>query len=414
MTVSTENILGISGNDSQSTLGLVYQLIEQVGPLSRIKIAEYAHLAPASITKITRQLLPLGVIREVDAQASTGGRRAINLSTNPDLHQMVAIRLGRQHLHLGLCNLAGEELASHTVSLSEVPDGEALLTQLTHETSLFLSSHKRKAKDVVAIGITSPGLLNSKTGVIRYLPHIDLTEPLELVKHLESTFGVPCYLGNSIRALALAEHYFGSARDTKDVVVVRVHNGIGAGIIIDGAVLMGQDQNRGEIGHIQVDPLGERCHCGNFGCLETIASNQAIVKRVNHLFDSGYNSALNKNDLTMSHICAAANKGDELAQRVLKEVAEAMGKALAATINLLNPQKIVIGGYITEAWQVVEPVLKATLERQTLNNFLSDLKLEPSKLERRSLLASFALVRRALINGELLHHMIDQRSTKES
>ncbi|MFV2801318.1 ROK family protein, partial [Escherichia coli] len=90
---------------------------------------------------------------------------------------------------------------------------------------------------------------------------------------LEERFKVTCFVGHDIRSLALAEHYFGASQDCEDSILVRVHRGTGAGIISNGRIFIGRNGNVGEIGHIQVEPLGERCHCGNFGCLETIAAN---------------------------------------------------------------------------------------------------------------------------------------------
>ncbi|MBW8190462.1 ROK family transcriptional regulator [Neiella marina] len=407
MSTTYNGVPSLKVHDKQTTTGLVYQLASQAGPISRIELAELAHLAPASITKISRQLIACGLLHEVNAQQSTGGRRPINLQTRTDNHQIVAVRIGRTTLHTGLCDLSGSVLASREVPLN-ASNGEQLVARITDEISTLLAQHKDPDKDLMAIAMTSPGLVNTLAGIVHYLPHINLAEPLALTEQISKVFHVPSYLGNNIRALALAEHYFGCAKDCQDVIVVRLHNGIGAGIIIDGAVLLGQAQNRGEIGHIQVNPLGERCHCGNFGCLETIASNKAIVQRVQQLFESGYSTSLNPDNLTVSTVCDAANQGDELAIRVLTDVAENLAKALATTINLLNPQEIVIGGHITEAWGVIKPVLEATLQRQTMASFIKDLPIEASKIERHSLLAPFALIRRALNKGHLLQYMIDQ------
>lgn len=391
----------------QTSTGLVYQLAAKAGPISRIELAEQSHLAPASITKISRQLIACGLLREVSCQASTGGRRPINLQTTTTNHQIVAVRIGRTSLHVGLCDLAGKVMAERGGPLN-ASNAEQLVSRISDEVSTLLAQYKSPKMEFMAIAMTSPGLVNTQEGIINYLPHIELSEPLALTEQISRIFGVPSYLGNNIRALALAEHYFGRARDCEDVVVVRLHNGIGAGIIIDGAVLLGHAQNRGEIGHIQVNPLGERCHCGNFGCLETIASNQAIIRRVEQLFESGYSTLLTPDELTVSKVCQAANAGDQLALRVLTDVAENLGKALATTINLLNPQKIVIGGRITEAWQVIKPVLETTLQRQTVASFIDELELEASEIERHSLLAPFALIPRALHKGHLLQYMIDK------
>lgn len=120
---------------------------------------------------------------------------------------------------------------------------------------------------------------------------------------------------------------------------MRVHRGTGAGIISNGRIFIGRNGNVGEIGHIQVDPLGERCHCGNFGCLETVAANAAIEQRVRHLLEQGYQSRLTPDDCTIKTICKAANKGDATACEVIEYVGRHLGKTIAIAINLFNPQK---------------------------------------------------------------------------
>ena len=143
------------------------------------------------------------------------------------------------------------------------------------------------------------------------MPHIQV-ENWGLVEALEERFKVTCFVGHDIRSLALAEHYFGASQDCEDSILVRVHRGTGAGIISNGRIFIGRNGNVGEIGHIQVEPLGERCHCGNFGCLETIAANAAIEQRVLNLLKQGYQSRVPLDDCTIKTICKAANKGDSL------------------------------------------------------------------------------------------------------
>lgn len=187
--------------------------------------------------------------------------------------------------------------------------------------------------------MTLPGLVNPETGVVEYMPNTEI-DNLSLGKLLSDTFGVETFVGNDIRGLALAEHYFGASQDCQDSILVSVYRGTGAGIIVNGQVFLGSNRNVGEIGHIQIEPLGDRCHCGNFGCLETIAANSAIIAHVQSRLDQGFPSSLAKLDtLTMTTICEHANQGDELAVQSLTRVGHYLGKAIAMTVNLFNPQK---------------------------------------------------------------------------
>ncbi len=187
---------------------------------------------------------------------------------------------------------------------------------------------------------------------------------------LEKRFKLTCFVGHDIRSLALAEHYFGGKPvDCEDSILVRVHRGTGAGIISNGRIFIGRNGNVGEIGHIQVEPLGERCHCGNFGCTETIAANAAIEQRVRHLLEQGYQSRLTLDDCTIKAICKAANKGDALACEVIEHVGRHLGKTIAIAINLFNPQKWSSPGEIVEAEKVLLPAIEGCINTQVLKAF---------------------------------------------
>ncbi|CDL12647.1 N-acetylglucosamine-6P-responsive transcriptional repressor NagC, ROK family [Klebsiella pneumoniae IS43] len=237
-----------------------------------------------------------------------------------------------------------------------------------------------------------PGLVDPESGVIRYMPHIAV-ENWGLVGALEKRFNVTCFVGHDIRSLALAEHYFGASQDCEDSILVRVHRGTGAGIISNGRIFIGRNGNVGEIGHIQVDPLGERCHCGNFGCLETVAANAAIEQRVRHLLEQGYQSRLTPDDCTIKTICKAANKGDALACEVIEYVGRHLGKTIAIAINLFNPQKIVVAGEIVEAEKVLLPAIEGCINAQALKAFRKNLPVVRSTLDHRSAIGAFALVK---------------------
>ncbi|KAB7897946.1 ROK family protein [Rouxiella sp. S1S-2] len=383
----------------------VYRLIDQQGPISRIQIAELSQLAPASVTKISRQLLERGLIKEVDQQASTGGRRAISIITETRPFQTVAVRLGRNDATLTLYDLSAKPLAEQHYPLPERTQ-ETLENALVSAISQFIELNQRKIRELIAISVILPGLVDPVKGVVRYMPHISVHN-WKLVDILEAKFKVTSFVGHDIRSLALAEHYFGATRDCQDSILVRLHRGTGAGILVNGQIFLGSNGNVGEIGHIQVDPLGERCHCGNFGCLETIAANSAIENRVRNLLTQGYASKLSLDDCSIGAICKAANRGDQLACEVIEYVGRHLGKSIAIAINLFNPQKVVIAGEITEAEKVLLPALQSCINTQVLKDFRRNLPIVTSELNHRSAIGAFALVKRAMLNGVLLQRLLE-------
>lgn len=384
----------------------VYRIIDQQGPISRIQIAEHSQLAPASVTKITRQLIERGLIKEVDQQASTGGRRAISIVTETRGFHTIGVRLGRNDATLTLYDLSGKSLAEEHYPLPERTQ-ETLEHALFNAIAHFISTHQRKLRELIAISIILPGLVDPNNGIIRYMPHITVNN-WPLVANLEQRFNVTSFIGHDIRSLALAEHYFGASRDCADSILVRLHRGTGAGIITNGHIFLGSNGNVGEIGHIQVDPLGERCHCGNFGCLETIAANSALENRVRRLLQQDYPSILTLQDCSIHAICKAANRGDALAIEVIEHAGRYLGKTIAIAINLFNPQKIILAGEITEAEKVLFPAIESCINTQTLPAFRKNLPVVRSELDHRSAIGAFALAKRAMLNGTLLQHLLEE------
>ncbi|KGK20300.1 DNA-binding transcriptional regulator NagC [Vibrio navarrensis] len=383
----------------------VYRLIDQQGPISRIQVADVSQLAPASVTKITRQLLERGLIKEVAQQASTGGRRAISLTTEVKPSHSVAVRLGRDYVQFCLYDLGGTELAKDQHDLRYKNQSD-LIEGLIALLKDFINSCRDRIDQLIAIGITLPGLVNPTTGVVEYMPNTDI-DNLALGEIVREKFGIECFVGNDVRGMALAEHYFGASQDCQDSILVSVHRGTGSGIIVNGQVFLGFNRNVGEIGHIQIDPLGEQCQCGNFGCLETVAANPAIVQRVKKLLAQGYESSLSElEQITIQDVCTHALQGDELAKQSLVRVGNQLGKAIAITVNLFNPQKIVIAGDITAAQEILFPAIQRNVENQSLKTFHSGLPIVASLIDKQPTMGAFAMIKRAMLNGVLLQKLL--------
>lgn len=406
MTTGEQAKIGNIDLVKQLNSAVVYRLIDQQGPISRIQVAEQSQLAPASITKITRQLLERGLIKEVDQQASTGGRRAISIVSETRPFHTIAVRLGRHDATIALYNLAGRQLAETHYTLPEKTQ-ETVETALFKAIDHFISQHQNRIRELIAISVVLPGLVDPTAGLVRYMPHIDV-DNWPLVEHLQARFAVNCFIGHDIRSLALAEHYFGASRHCQDSILIRVHRGTGAGIIVNGQIFLGSNGNVGEIGHIQIDPLGDHCHCGNFGCLETVVSNSAIEQRVLNLLKQGYPSKLTMETSQIAPICLAANRGDALAHEVIEHAGLYLGRAIALTVNLFNPQQVVIAGEVTEAAKILLPAIQRCINTQVLKDFRNNLPVVVSELHHLSAIGAFALVKRAMLNGTLLIRLLEK------
>lgn len=384
----------------------VYRLIDQHGPISRIQIADVSQLAPASVTKITRQLLEQGLVKEVAQQASTGGRRAISLTTSVESFHSIAIRIDRDDIQLSIYDLGAKLIANKHYHFA-YQDENALVAGLITHVKRFITTEQNKIDRIIAIGITLSGLIDPITEGRSYMPNINI-DKLKLAKVMNDEFAVECFIGNDTRSLALAEHYFGASQDCLDSILVSVHQGTSAGIIVNGQVFLSSNHNVGEIGHIQIDPLGSQCQCGNLGCLETVTSNPAVIKHIEQLIEQGHNSSLAKlTDISIFDVCQHALNGDKLATQSIVTVGELLGKVIAITVNLFNPQKIVIAGDITHAQEILFPAIRRNVEHQSLASFHTNLPIVASQLNKQPTLGAFAMVKSAMLNGILLQKLLE-------
>ncbi|MFU2059175.1 ROK family protein [Avibacterium volantium] len=393
----------------QMNSAVVYKLIDQQGPISRIQISELSQLAPASVTKITRNLLGRGLIKEVEQQQSTGGRRATSIVAEHKAFRTILIHLGRKQVTFATMDLSTKLLKREIVLLPDYQSAVQIEQFLITHLAQFIEKNQRKNAEFIAIGITVPGFVDVKTNDIQYLPHLSLDKPWALANHLAEHFQLMTFIGHDVRSLALAEHYFGVTKDCYDSLLLRIHRGVGAGIVINHEVFLGYKNNVGEIGHIQVDPLGKRCLCGNVGCLETVVSNAAIEEKMQRLLEDGYQSkwiSLESHDIEA--ICKAVNKQDAVAVDLIEHVGVQIGRVLAMSVNMFNPEKIVISGEITQAQSVLFAAIRRTLDNLALPAFVKSTPLVASELKNEDVIGAFALIKQALLDGRLLQHLLTE------
>lgn len=407
MALNYLNLVGNAELMKQLNYAMIYRLIVQQSPISRIQLAEISQLAPASITKITRQLLNTKLIKEVDIQQSTGGRPAVSIVAKFDYYQAISIQLSRSHVMIELYNLGAKTLASKRFPLNDFSQQQTQ-NYLISLIELFCLEQQKKIKNLIAISVVMPGLIDSVKGIVRYTPHIDVNN-WALAEILTEKFSVPIFIGNDVQSLALAESYFGTTQSVDDSILVRVHRGIGSGVIINQQLLMNHNQSACEVGHIQVNQLGERCHCGNFGCLENQVINVEIEKRARLLLEQGYKSKLTPSKCDILTICQLANQGDELAEKLIRSAGEHLGRAVAIMVNIFNPQCIVLAGELTKSPEILLNAVNNALNSQSLKQLRENLLLKCSSLDDRSAIGAFALVQQALFDGSLLMKLLDEK-----
>lgn len=280
----------------------------------------------------------------------------------------IGIDLGGTTLKGALVNASGEML--HEIRLdTEQQSSKALLNQII-KSACGLRDHERAAGRAAAIGIGIPGLVNRKTNRIEVMPNLPNLSGIDIIEELARELKLPVVLDNDANAAAYAELQVGAARGRKDVFFVTLGTGIGSGLIINGNIFRGAAGFAGEFGHMTIDPEGIECACGNIGCLETIASGPNIVRRTRERLYRDRTSSLSRlaiprdREFTAEDIARAAREGDEMAQLMMERTGMFLGIALAAVINLLNVEMVVMGGGVMEAGELIlKPTIKETRRR---------------------------------------------------
>lgn len=385
----------------QTNAGAVYRLIDRFGPISRIELSKKAQLAPASITKIVREMLEAHLVQETEFQdPGSRGRPAVGLVLDTQAWHFLSARIGNGEITLALRDLSSKMVVEEQFPLSaqaELP----LLMRIVQQVDQFFIHHQHKLERLTAIAITLPGIMNSQSGIVHRMPFYDVDD-MPLGPVLAEHTGLPVYIQHDICAWTMAESLFGASRDASDVLQVVIDHNVGAGVITGGRLLHGGSSTLVEIGHTQVDPWGKRCYCGNHGCLETVASIDNMLELAAQRMQSSMSSALHNQVLTIDTLCEAALAGDQIACDVITGVGSSVGRILAIMVNLFHPQKILIGSPLNQAQSILFPAIINCIRQQALPRYSADLDVKPTDFVNLGTMPGAALVKDALYNGSLL------------
>ncbi len=328
---------------------LVLKTIYDHGRISRAEIARITGLTRPTVSDMVAELMEEGLVEEVGQGPSEGGKPPILLSVVDDARHLIGIDLASDAFRGAVINLRGE--TRHRVHLPlHGQDGEAAL-QLVYRLIDELAS--ATDRPLLGIGIGTPGLMDPVNGVVRQAVNLDWQD-LPLRRLLEERYALPIYVANDCQVAALAEYTFGKGKDVDNLVLIKIEHGIGAGIVLNGQLFYGSTFGAGEIGHVAVVEEGERCRCGNFGCLETVASARAILQRARRAAQT----------TTIADVCRAFQNGDERVRQPVLEAAKYLGVAAANLVGALSVRRILIAGSVTcfgEGW--LEAIRQEMLRR---------------------------------------------------
>jgi glucokinase len=271
-------------------------------------------------------------------------------------------------------DLSGLKLRAATVSgdgvIAERREAPVEPNDLVAQVTSVVNDLRQATKSIGAVGIAIPGLVNRQNDRViasRYLP---ATVHAPLHAELMVKTGLRVELENDANAGAYGEYKVGAGRGSRDLFYITIGQGIGGAIILDGKLWTGASGFAGEVGHITIDTEGSECQCGNLGCLETVASGPNIVRRAKERLHQDSTSSLSKlalnKEFTADDLAREATEGDDFALMMLERTGKYIGTGVASIINLLNIERIVLGGGVMQAGDLL---LKPIIEEAKMRAF---------------------------------------------
>lgn len=338
-------------------------------PISRVRLARQTGISTATVTQLVAPLLGEGVVAETGTDSAGltagAGRRPTALQLVADSRYAIGIHIGARRAQIGLGSLDAHLLDLRIVPHQPGERAEAALERMAAVVEEMLAQAGLSTADeaVLGVGVGASGLVDSERGVNVWAPGLEWRE-VALGDLLAQRLGLPVAVENNVRCMALAEAIFGAGQGKPVLAFVYARIGVGAGLVVDSHIYRGAGHAAGEIGHWTMLPTGgERCRCGNTGCLETLISERVIGEEAERL-SPGLTAGATE---PMETIFAAARAGHPAVRGLLEERAVYAGIALANLVNALNPDLIVLGGLLDRGYDIFGPVVKEVVERRSFN-----------------------------------------------
>ncbi|WP_392839963.1 ROK family protein [Streptomyces sp. LN500] len=376
----------------RANLERVVRAVRMAGSLTQAEIARSTGLSAATVSNIVRELKDGGTVEVTPTSA--GGRRARSVSLSGDAGIVIGVDFGHTHLRVAVGNLAHQVLAEESEPLDVDASSAQGFGRAEQLVNRLIETTGISPGKVIGVGLGVPGPIDVESGTLGSTSILPGWTGINPSEELAARLGVPVYVDNDANLGALGELVWGSGRGVKDLAYIKVASGVGAGLVIDGHIYRGPGGTAGEIGHITLDESGPVCRCGNRGCLETFTAARYVLP----LLQPSHGA-----DLTMERVVQLAREGDPGCRRVIGDVGRHIGSGVANLCNLLNPSRVVLGGSLAEAGELVLAPIRDSVSRYAIPSAGRQLSVLPGALGARAeVLGALALVLSEMGDSTLL------------
>ena len=375
--------------ETPSAESAIFNIIRTGGPINRTDIVARTGFSKSTISLQIGRLIQRGLIREEQPEDDGRPRRNLRLEIRSDAGYVAGVFLGIHKLCITLFNLGMDAIRESRFTLESVIDPDETNRFIVEKIRDILEAAGVHPEALWGIGLGFPFPVDFEKGIPDSPPNLPLWHSFPLKSLYEEAFGCPVLIDNDVNVMALGEGFSGVAQDEKDFIFLKVGTGIGAGLFLDGRIYRGSKGCAGDIGHIALDGETKLCHCGNAGCLETIAGAPAIAAK-------GFAAAMTeespllaavlkqKNRITSEDVGDSAQRGDMFSIQIIQESGRHVGSVLAKLVNFSNPALVVIGGGVAGAGTIFLTAIRESILRRSTHLATIDLNVRFSELREQS------------------------------
>ncbi|MDB5054234.1 MAG: hypothetical protein JWM44_2284 [Bacilli bacterium] len=355
---------------------IVLEMIIRQNPISRARISELTGLTKATVSSLVSDLIESKMVNESGMGESSGGRKPVMLLFNKVAGYAIGIDLDVHFIFGVLTDLEGNIIDEIQFDLHDLTL-ENVLAQLKSGIRTLIERAPQSPYGIVGIGIGVPGMVD-EFGTIIFAPNLGW-ENVPLREIITAEFSIPVTIDNEANAGAVGEKQFGVGQHANHLIYVSIGSGIGTGIIIKGELYRGFNGISGEMGHVTIEAHGDKCRCGNVGCWELYASENALLEQAKTL-----SMASSQVPITIASLIRLADEGNLEVIQLFAQLGQYMGMGILNIMNTFNPELIIVGSQLTAAKKWLLKPIQQVIDQRSFPYSRRELRIQFSALGAHS------------------------------